>query len=411
MVSSSLATGQLLQLLESCSDMVLQCSDGRRIPCVRYHLVTTCEAIRHVTEDIDDAMLDKDERGRTVVPFPNVDASDLAIAVEVVHGVTAISELCEGTAPAALRGLRALGMDALDDDILGRIWELVRGDSLPAIRPHMDDLLHTPGVRTHVLRRLVVLCPTWTGFATHVLRHVAMDVCTASWMLHHLTKFYPAGLVFGAVLEALPRTALADPGTALRLFTGPRNTSSYHPAEALDVLRALGRVFAREGWDATQTEFFGAMLTAMSVYDVAPHVASDLHGSIVLLDGSPTASVLLFVHERKGAVSRKLARWLKVRVDWATGVVDARISFPELDRAVRRCEVRLVAYEDPATTAELWYECSTTLPSLPMTLSDHGQYAAGDVDAFRDMVRSDAFTRLRIDVFYAGHSVLKKAIF
>lgn len=436
-LAASLAPGQLTQLLLSCADMVLRCSDGRAIPCVRFHCLATCEAIRNLAED---AVLEKDERGRLVVPFPNVDSSDLAIAMDVVHGVLAVGELCAATAPAALRGLRALGNDALDEELVERLWEVTAAGSMLDVQPHLDDLLHTRSVRLAVLRRVAVLCPTWPDFRRRVLGGLAMDVDTATWLLRHLPQFYPAGLAFVAVLDALPPRVL-DPATALRLLSAPCSAPHFHPAEALDAVHALARLFAREGWDAGQLDFMRSLLTAMRAFDVAPHVASDVHGSIVTITGAPAVSVLLTVRERRGGVcSRKMAPWLRLHVDWATGAVDARLSLRELASGVRGgwralgCEVRLTAYEHwddgddgdggdrmdgegglvvaraPATS-ELWYACQTTHPAGLLSLSEHGRYAAGDADAFRAAVRSSALSRLRVDVFYARHSVLHKAFF
>lgn len=394
-------------LLESCADMVLQCSDGRVIPCVRFQCMTSCDAIRHVVEDVE---LRKDAKGRLIVPFPNVDSTDLAMACNVVHGVTAVSQLDEFSTPATLRGLRALGHTVLTDQILERLWSVLSAKDAthwPDMRPHMCELLHTPSVRQDVLRQLARVCPCWPDFSSKVLGHVTMDVQLAAWILPKLCAFFPAGPVFTRVLGLLPAGVLT-PDAVLGLFPASA-PACFHPLEALDVVDALAAMFAARGWDKGLLGLMRALLAAMRVFDVAPYVANALHGTIVQIDRQPAVSVLLAVAERKGPVSRKLAPWLWLTTDWATGRVDARVELGRLDDAARRarkCSVRLTAYSATGDCAEVWYHVPTVHPAVWFRVLDAGQYAAGTPEAFAAAVRAGGLARLRVDLFYGQHDPL-----
>ena len=397
--------------------MVLRCSDGRCIPCVRYYCLASCEVISHVAEDTE---LPKDERGRCIVPFPNVDSSDLALAVEVVHGARAVGTLDSTTAPAALRGLQALGHTALSLIMMEQLWCVVCGGSFVEVQPHINELLHTESVRHKVLKKLAELLPTWPEFSSKVLGAVSMDAELASYLLRMLARFFPAGPLFRRVLDLLPISVL-DSRTALSLFAGPMNASSYHPSEVVDVLDALARTFqlglatSPARWDVSLLDFMRGLLTAGQVFDVAPHVANSMHGSIVLLERTPTASMLLLVHEKKGVVNRKMAPWISLHIDWATGVVDARITMSKLDdvgRSVQRCQARLSVYGgEDGRSGELWYVIDPVHPQLTFSLVDDGRYGAGCVETFRSLARDGSSDRLRVDLFYGEHSVLEKAFF
>lgn len=402
--------------------MVLRCGDGREIPCVRYECLVSCEVLQHLAEDVT---LHKDGRGRAIVPFPNVNSADLATAIQVIHDITPPGELDASSAPAALRGLHALGHRTLVAPVMQQLWAVLSVSSTDLARdaePHVNELLHTASVRLDVLRALVRACPTWREFSERVMPHVRMDLDLARWLLGHLVKFFPAGPVFLCVLDSVP-TSVLTPESALSLFTPP-GAVSYHPPEAMDVVRALADAMggtqntqnthngSTEAWVPSVLEFMRAMLAATQVYDIAPHVANSLHGTIVLLDRTPSASVLLTT-DRRGSVSRKLAPWLWLHADWGAGAVDVRISLDRMDdmaRRARRCHVRLTAYAN-AESEEVWYVVSHVHPALEFWGVRDGRVAAGSADSFAGAVRNPAMTRLRIDLFYGEHSPLDRPMF
>lgn len=407
---------EALALLDRCSDLVLRCSDGTEIPCVTFQCVRTCEVIRHVMQDVP---LSRDPRGRSVIPFPNVDSTDLALAAEVVHEVRAVDDLVADAIPSVLRGLRALGHVASQGPVMERLWSAVKGCSEAAIRPHLTDLLHTPSLRCKVLQRMVRLCPTWGSFSA-TLDHVLMDVQLAAWLMLNLSRRYPAGPLFTRLVGMIP-AAVLDGNAALGLFVSPGVATAFHPAEAVDALETMGDTLGRcndsRAWAGVRG-FAGAMLQAMQVYDVAPHVANALHGSVVLLENCPMASVLLHVgtHKPLSTVSRKMSPWLHLYLDFQAGAVDALVTLRNLDdqaRTARRCQVRVTAYAgdvadvaEVAEVAEVWYDVEGSQFSVPAD----GRVVAGCPDSVRNAVRR-GLSRLRLDVFYGHHNVLDHPCF
>ena len=397
-------------LLDQCSDLVLRCSDGRDIPCIKYYCMSTCDVIRYVCEDVD---LEHDDRGRAVVPFPNVDSSDLALAVELMHGVRSIASLDADTTSAVVRGMRALGHASILPQLMSHLWKHV-GESWAGTMLHLGDLLHTETLRLDVLRKLVLTFPTWPEFSAKVFAPdvVAIDAALATFLVRTLSQFFPAGPLFVRVMDLLP-TSVLTAEAAIRVFTESRAHAHFHPAEAVDVMEALARAFERGGWDALTLELLRGILVAHRVYDVVPQAAANMHGSIVMLESTPMTSMLLTVSEPKGPASRKMAPWATVYVDWCTGHVDARLTMCRMDedgKMVRRCQVRFSAFTR-GSCAELWYDVRDVNPFMTFSVVTSGEYAAGNVDAFRNVIRSPLVTRLRIDVFYGGFDVLQKCFF
>ena len=398
-------------LLDECSDMVLRCDTGREIPCIRFSCMTTCEAIRNVVED---ATMKRDARGRTIVPFPGVDPDDLSVAIHILHGVVSPSDLAPPAVVSALRGMRALGHSRQDSSMMALLWASLEHASFDDLAPYVDDLLHTRSIRIQVLRRVVTMYPCWPEFCERVLNKVCMDTDTAVWMIPLLSRFFPAGPLFKYVLDAIPASVL-DARSCLALFTAPKNAASYHPAEAMDVVSALSSAFRRHAWDdGGVLAFMQALVEATMVFDVSPMVANTMHGTIILLERTPSASLLLQVHAQRGTVSRRMAPWLAVSINWATGVVDARVNLDRLDDVARRaraCQVRLTAYLSSSSAVDVWYSFGSLAPLSSFSLLSQGVVAAGDEAAFRSAVAHVELRRLRVDVFYSSSSVLAKAFF
>lgn len=403
----------LAALLAQCSDMVLRCTDGRCIPCSRFHLVSTCEVIRNV---MDDAIVEKDGQGRYIIPFPNVDSTDLALAVDVLHGIRPVHSLPGHATPAALRGLEALGHSAgkLVTQLREHLWMVVQGGSFVDIQPHINEFVHLSSIRSAVLRALVTLCPHWRDFKAKVLGYIDMDFTLAVQLIPLLSRFFPAGPLFCAILDRLP-TNVMTATKAITLFTAPNNATSYHPEEAIDAIEALAAKFERGEWDGVLLDFFKGVLAASRVYDVAPHVANNMHGSIVILENRPYTSCLLSIFDRKGLVVRKMASWLTLDINWATGFVNARILMHKLDdsrRPARNCQLRLTAYTGTgvaAESAEVWYSFVNLNPYMTYTILDNSRAVGGCLDAFQAAVKSAR--RLRVDAFYGADNILEKPFF
>lgn len=392
-------------LLDECSDLVLRCSDGRCIPCVRYTCMTTCDVIRHVVEDVG---LSTDFRGRLIVPFPNVDSADLGSAIDVIHDVRPVEAMCVAELAAALRGCAALGHGAHTACLLERVWELVKHGTYTQMQPYVSDLLHVTALRQQVLKRLMILRPMWEDF-WDALAGVDVDVPLAIFVLQTTSKYYAAGPLFVHLLRELPDGAL-DAESALSLFSAPRNALAYHPAEVVDVVDSICcKLASRLG--AGLSAFLRAVVVANRVYDVAPLLANGLSGTIIMLEHVPSVSLLCVVSERKGVILRKMAPWLSVSIDWNTGVMDALMALSKVDevgRYARQCQVRFTAYAGDVC-GEIWYVFTNINPRLTVSVRNDCSHAIGCVRAYRTAMQSAELTRIRIDVFYGETSVLERA--
>lgn len=400
---------RMMELLEKRADMVIKCDGGRLLPACSYVAMTKCATIRHVVED---TTLPKDDAGRVVVPFPNVPAEELSLALQLVHGAGEGAEWGSDSIAAALRGLDALGVcGTIYLQTLINLWFKVRG-RWARIEPHVDTLVRCAMIRSDVLRDLVVLWPSWPDFRDKVLGAVPMDVALATEVMNTLASFFPIGPLHTFLLDQLPPTRTGD---AMDVFARSKASSFCHPAEVVDVARAVSSAYGRLGTGATTvTHFLDAACTALETVDHVPCAATSISGTVIEVSGTPMVSMLMTVHDRKGGgTGRKLAPWLVVFIDWSTGMVDAEVRLGRLPdaRCTSRVQVRLTAYGNDNACADLWYSVEGLAQGVAFQLADAGAYVSGNVDAFRGLVRSSALSRLRFDMFYARDSVFEKSFF
>ena len=132
----------------------------------------------------------------------------------------------------------------------------------------------------------------------------------------------PVGTDGATLLSSTPTTISPNPKVSAAGSGGPS---------------AFGGGFASSSAGGLEaTEFNVGPITlkhSTGGYDVAPQLASSMHGSIVLMESPHTASVLLEVlpGRRSGGVSRKIAPWLWVWMGLAaatTRICSTRSNWP-----------------------------------------------------------------------------------
>ena len=235
---------EALHLLESCADAVLRTDDGTDIPCCRYNILKTCSILKDL---VDNFALDTDAAGRCILPVPNTKPAKLQLAMKLVHGVQAIDSLSLEEVALACDGLALLGCSALDELLMDRLSDCLANASDPAlIKEHLQKLLHSEQHRQTALTRLVVLCPLWTEFKDMFLA-MPMTVDLARFALKSLVKFYPADLVFEALLNSLPTHGLT-PTHCFELFGDIGTGVYFHPEDVRATLDALTDMFEYKGW-------------------------------------------------------------------------------------------------------------------------------------------------------------------
>lgn len=373
-------------LLDEYGDMVLRCDAGADLACERFTMVRSCSVIRNVMEDVE---LDRDARGRAVVPVPGLPREALQLAIALLHGVKTTvhlrtAEECE----CALRGLSCLGNDTLTNDVLLHMWDRLKFQSLGAIRPHLDVLLHGT-TRACVLRYLMRVCPTWTQFR-EVLAEVSMDLTLAAWLLENLKQHFPAGLLVGAIL---PRVR-ADPDALVALLTGLKGYIM--SGEVRDILCHLR---------AACPGVTCGLLDAMR--DAQPHTFSQ--SSFFWERGRGT--VVVGFSNTQGHVVVKPSSWATLTVDWDAGKLTVRLHPMHSEFRNSRVQVRVMAYtpdesvadgvlasyESPTGITEVWYEGFVLTKTAKVTSTF--AVVRGSLEGVADALKTGRTEVVRVDVF------------
>jgi hypothetical protein len=404
-------------LLDSCSDMVIRCDDGSDIACVKYTCMTMCDAIRNLVEDIDD--LERDDRGRVVVPFPGVNSTDLALAVYVMHHAVPFQTLTRDTAVVALRGLRALGHAAhLCDAVLEHLWGTLREcNHIVHLQGLVDDLMHHPTIRDAALQKMATLCPTWTEFSARVLSQVSMDTHLAAWLVRTTRSFFPAGPVFLAVLRKLRGL---DGDKVMRLFVDSDVASCCHPTEMYHIMSQFNTGPMQAALGDTMAKFLWMLSWPFDAEycSLAPSAAAGFNGTVRCYED--VASALLTTLDARHSY-RRITPWLRLHVVWAVGSVAVYMDtspWTDVSRRVRehgRCEVRITAYAKyPDEAKDLVYTVRVPNPNLAAVSTDEpsmSKLVAGDPTAFNRLVASSSLKMLRVDVYHSKRNVVLDPFF
>lgn len=387
-------------MVNDCSDMVLRVR-GEDIPCVRFNLMAACDIVRFLAEDVD---LDRDRRGRVVVPMPELDARTAHVTLDLLHGVAGAADLDRADTERGLRGMDYLGSSVLVPTLLARLWHWIRDADLPEIIGHAGRLILDPAQQPLVMRRLVVLRPLWHDFLAEVVDAVEMDFDIARAIVTHLARFYPASTVLRAVLARLPHPT-ADKVVALCSMHG----CYYHPAEVPDALTAMRHTLARHGLESPVVGLCGTLLEALGTYHVAPLSAARVSGSVILYE-APTVSVLLTVEpECRKPIIVRATSWLRVNVDCESGTMDTSFLLARIDdHGSRQAQLRVTCESQRGASSEMWYMFEDvdggSWTSLSQCASSFGQGAL-QMGALHDP------KRLRFDLFFdARRNVLERPV-
>lgn len=397
--------GAARALLAECADMVLRVGGGEKssvdLPCVKYIVLACCGVIRNVCED---TMLERDDRGRDVVPVPGVDPAGVELTLDVLHGLREPSTLDEAEATATLRGIDVLGCDPVAPLVLARLWTWLRLQTVERILPHASRLLREPSVQGRVLSRLVMLRPCWSDFQTDVLDRLPLDFDLAKVALTYLLRFFPASTVLDAVVQRLQN---ATPDKVLALC-GDHGTY-YHPGEVRDVLKLLNEAIPE---DHGVGPLARSLTEALTTYRAMPLASARVHGTVLLFQ-LPTVSVLMaFEPEQptKPTIVRATS-WLRVDVDPRAGAIDVAFLLGRVDdgEASTSAQMRITCWSRAASRdksrdaresmSETWH-CFENVDrqawtSLAQATSSFGQQAI-EAACLRDL------HKLRVDLFYSA---------
>ena len=397
-------------LLTKCADGLVR-TDAGDIPVCVFSTLSTCSVLRDLWES---ASLDV-EHGKTVFPAPGGNPVTIGTALELVHGVLLPESLDLDRLDHAFAGCEYLGCCSYDARLLARLWALLRLEpaTSPALRRYAKHVLSSPLYRTQCLQRLARAMPLWLDFRAFLSQElVPLEPDLARYLADMLVQFYPPVDVLQFLLSdtTTPRLGLE---LASDIVGSPMQSTYYHPAEALQVMRLFTTLAAAKFWlPPAMLRMNRMVLDAHDNVDAIPSSASSINGTTFTFDGDFRRSALLFF-DRGRVVRRRcvtVTPWLHLTVVPVSGQVYAWIRPWKMDwhaRVAREIQVRFSAKRSrlPAGVREhleeVWWSWSLSGPQQPgFVLSTFStEPCHGDMSKMEQCVRH-GIESLRVDVFY-----------
>ena len=389
-------------MVAQCSDVVLRLDDGTDVDCVKYALLTTCDVLRFLTEDVT---LPRDARGREVVPLPGIDVDAVRLSADLLHNVQNAADLGKAEVVAALRGMDLLGCRVHTPELHARLWHwLSEENDLATLLDHAPRLLMDAKHQTRMMNRLVKLRLLWEDFVRDVLDALPLSHGLITVFLSHLTRFYPASGVLAALLERLPHPT-ADKVIALC----SRHGCYYHPSEVENVLETLNKTMAKHALDSPVLPLARSLLHAMNTFHPLPLTASRAHGSVVLFE-APMVSVLMLVNsESRKPLIVRVNNWLRVNIDLESGTMDASFVLSRFaDNGTSSVQLRITCTPADGPQTEVWYTFEVAARSAWTSLSE-SILCYGHTS--RQKVALQSVSQMRMDFFFdTQHSALSNPL-
>lgn len=322
-------------LLQTCADMVLVCADAE-LPANRYTMLSTCSVLAELVAET--------ECGRGV-PLPGIPAAKIAKAIDVIHGICKPAGLSLAETADVQDGFEYLGCTLMKNALAARMWACLQGSSdVAVVLEHAPRLLHHQLYQKKYLNLHKMLAPSWND-ARALLRSVDVTMPLALFLLDRLTLYFPAGLVYRALLERLP----ADVKTfqnAMSLLGHEGLGDHFHPTEMAETLDHIAALFP------AGSKCLRTLRAALTCYDSLGH--PNMHGSVVSFVLAPKRSVLLSINDpfRGGRVIGN--KYMKLTVDAVHGLRRCELWPVKFAEQARNLYVRIMLYRG-TEVEETWH--------------------------------------------------------
>jgi hypothetical protein len=393
-------------LLDQCADMEVRCLGGDPIKANTFTMAASCTLIRTLVENFEPTK---------EVLLPIEDDRCIRVAVDVIHGVRCINTASYDDVDACSRGFAFLGCTMHRKKVQARVWHFVsRSRDLEFVFSNAQRLMLSGSSGTYVndyLNTVKSLCPSWKDFRA-VFDHFTMTEPIAIVCMGRLCKYFPAHLVFDAIVEAFPPAFLTY-ATCLNVIGSYRTGPYHHPDE---VVMTMNNILARFPNESVHLQ---TISDAMCMYEASP--GTNLTATTLTYSTEPRASVLIKIYEPyQGTKTLRVKRFLNVTVNTITGTISGRIAVDKLDEHryfPRAILVRVMTYnaETPSdldvidhkyTIQEAWREFTHVDATLPLHDPDvsNTEADAAIETAVRDV---QTLRYIRLDFFF-GHGDIRR---
>lgn len=395
-------------LLDQCADMEVRCLRGETIKANTFTMAASCSLIRTLVEDFEPT---------TEVVLPIEDDHCIRVAVDMIHGIRCLSTATYDDVDACYRGFDFLGCTAHRKKLQARLWHFVA-------RSHDRDFVFANAQRLVLsgpsgaytidyLNKVKSMCPMWKDFR-RVLAHFTMTEPIAMLCMGRLCKYFPAHLVFDAIVDAFPPAFLTY-DTCIKVLGSYRTGPYHHPDE---VVMTMNNILSRFKDDENAVHL-RTISDAMCMYEASP--GTNLTATTLTYSTEPRASVLIKLYDPyQGSKPLRVKRFLSVNVNTITGIVSGRIDVDKMDEHryfPREVLVRLMTYNSETasdcdlidhkyTVHEAWRVFRHVAPHLPLHEPDASN--ADDELAIQGSIQDIRTLRyIRLDFFF-GHGDIRK---
>lgn len=303
-------------VLDRCSDMEIHCQDGTVIKANAFTMISSCTVIRNMYEDIGDI---------SKIPCPIEDSQAVEVAVDVIHGLRHIPDLTLEETELCHRGFEFLGCTILWKKLVARMWFFVsKTTEVSVALKFADTLLSREMYARDFLNKFKSLCPKWNDFK-EVFRHITVSEEIAMVCMWRLCKYFPAHLVFNAVIDAIPPHVLTF-DQCLKILGAYRTGVYHHPDEIVSSTNKILSKFKEED----RAIHLQTISDAFCMYECSP--GSKLLATILTFSKEPRKSILLKMYDPfRGTKGLRIKRFLNVTVNTVDGLLQGTCDVERMD--------------------------------------------------------------------------------
>jgi hypothetical protein len=402
----------LRAVLGAYSDVELCCEDGIVVKANAFTMIAACEILRLLYEDVGHMQ---------TIPLPTLEASTAQITVDVIHGIRTLSELSLDEVEKCCAGFDYLGCTILGKKLLARIWHFVSKTEDPLILfKFADRLLVSETYARDVLNKLKSLAPFWKDFKK-VFDHVTMTEDIALLCMWRLSKYFPAHLIFEALIDAIPEHVLSF-DMCIKVMGCYRSGKYHHPDE---LVMSSNKILSKFK-DEDRAIHLQAISDAFCMYDVSPS-GSKLIGTTLTFSNEPKTSVLIKVYDPfKGTRLLRVKRFLIASVNTLEGTIGGTCDIEKLDETRHYPStllMRVTAYNATTPHQHDTIDASYAITEVwrEFNFLEYGEVTQLEHPTLRDSEREaqlsnaltsvDTLRYIRLDFFYGHGDIRKLSIF
>lgn len=393
--------------------MDLQCHDGTVVKANAFTMVSSCTLLRNMFEEF--GIL-------SPVVIDAISPMMIKVAVDVIHGLKRPGDLSLSELDACYHGFDFLGCTILGKKMMARLWQLVsKSNDKDTFFRFADRLMASEMHARDLLNALKSLCPKWNDFK-EIFRHIQLSEHIAMFCMWRLCRFFPAHLVFDAILDAYPRSLLTFE-TCVKILGSYRTGVYHHPDE---VIISMNKILSKFK-DDEKAIHIQTICDAFCMYEASP--TSKLIATTLTFSNQPKSSVLLKIYDPfRGSKVLRARRFLNATVNTIDGKLAGTVDLDKLDEIQHVPATLLLRITTYSSTLPWTYDVIDHAYKVTETWREYGDLTTDYPDAIlldeptktdmnEERILSEALRNvdelryIRLDFFYGHGDVRHLAIF